>query len=154
MAELELNTPPADERPKLGWGYLGPVMLTCGGGGEMPAARFDTWIADMKRHEFDYVLGSTVGRTSINSVQRRQVVEALGHKRRVIVIVENRVMRGILTALDWLGLKVKSYDWPDIHRAATDLGAPGVEPAALAEALIQLREQTTGQDRSLWMRSE
>ncbi|MCA9681723.1 MAG: hypothetical protein KC457_05975 [Myxococcales bacterium] len=148
MATLEINAPP-DRSPdlvKLGWAYLGPVMMTCGEAGDMPVDRFDEWISDLGRHQFDYVLGSTIGPTAISGNQRRRVVEALKGKK-VVVIIDNRVMRGILTALGWLGLQLRSFEWSELESAAKYLDVPGLEPQQLVDALWSLREATTGERR-------
>ncbi|NVB42946.1 hypothetical protein G6O69_34310 [Pseudenhygromyxa sp. WMMC2535] len=149
MPDLEINVPdPSRDEVKLGWAFMGPVMLTCGASGDMPPRRFDEWITAMETHDFEYVLGSTIGATSISGMQRRRVVEALKHRRKTVVIIDSRVMRGILTALGWLGLKVRSFSWDALDEAEAYLDVPGFDKGALVDALWTLRQATTGERRA------
>ena len=121
------------------WAWQGPLLVTYAEPGAVPAARFNSWIACIKRHDFEYILGAATGGASITSGQRRAVIDTLGNKQHIAVLVDDRLTRGIFTALSWLGLKVRCFAWADIGSAIRHLDMPNANVDEVAKIVLELR---------------
>jgi hypothetical protein len=59
---------------------------------------------------------------SIDSAQRREIVEAMGdHKPRGAVMTPSRLARGMVTALSWFQSEIKAFAPDQYESAATHL---------------------------------
>ena len=94
------------------------VLISLTQSGPISDARWKQFLDDFRSSGVQYVLGTSVGSVDVNSVQRKSVAELLKGKR-IAVVTDHRIARGIVTALGWLGLDIKSFDWPSLI-AATD----------------------------------
>jgi hypothetical protein len=122
------------------WAWQGQLLVTYAEPGVVPVARFDAWISCIETHDFEYVLGGAGGGASISSNQRRAVMEALGDKQHISVLVDDRLTRGIFTALSWLGLRVRCFAWADMNRAIQYLAMPNVDVDQVAALVLELRK--------------
>lgn len=121
------------------WTRYGKLMIVYAEPGDVPAHRFDAWIADIEAYKFPFVIGAAGGGASITGKQRRRVIEAFGNERNVVVLVDDRLTRGIFTALSWLGLNVRCYPWLQMHEAIEYLELPELTTAEVAEMVVELR---------------
>ncbi len=124
------------------WGFHGSLLVTFASAGTIEPERFDEWIAAIRAHKVEFVLGAATGANTITGAQRRQVTEVFGGLTRISVVVDNRVTRGIFTALGWLGLNLKCHPWTEIDQAAAYLKAADVAQSAVVADLWQLRRAT------------
>lgn len=94
----------------------------------------------MAKTDFAYCIGTGLGAIEVNSVQRRDASRELKGKR-VVVVVDHAVARGIVTALSWLGLSIKAYDWNKLDEAVKFLELPGeMNQKQVMQAVLDLRD--------------
>jgi hypothetical protein len=63
------------------------------------------------------------GSSNSSSVQRKEGADLIkGRSIRVAVITDDRLVRGFVTALSWLGATVSAFSWLDIAPALRHLG--------------------------------
>jgi hypothetical protein len=75
-----------------------------------------------------------------NVVQRKQLAELFqGKLPPVAVITESAMVRGMLVALSWFGLKQRAFAPADFEKALQFLGANGHARTVVTKAIEQLR---------------
>jgi hypothetical protein len=68
-------------------------------------------------------IGASLGILEVSSVQRREAAEVIrANKMAVAVITDDILVRGVVTAVSWLGANARSFAWKDIDRAFERLG--------------------------------
>lgn len=117
------------------------VLISLTQAGPIPEARWKQFLDDFRASGVQYVLGTSVGSVDVNSVQRKSVSELLKGKR-IAVVTDHRIARGIVTALGWLGLDIKSFDWPSLTVAVDYLGIEGIETKDIVAAVTRLLKES------------
>lgn len=80
---------------------------------------------------------TSIGTVDVTSVQRKTVAEVLKvRKIQVVVVTEASLVRGLVTAVSWLGANIKAVDWPDIHKGLDHLDVTGSQQE---RALVMIR---------------
>lgn len=85
-------------------------------------------------------LALSVGAVSVTSVQRKIVADAL--KRRNIptaAVTDDRLVRGLVTAVAWLGVNIKPFAWSELTSAVEFLKIPPEKVDRVVAAAMQLR---------------
>lgn len=83
-------------------------------------------------------VGVSYGSVEVNSVQRKKTADALKRKNvQTVVITDDRLTRGIVTAISWLGANLKAFSWADIDKAVAAIEAP---PKVSRDILDSIRE--------------
>jgi len=119
--------------------FLGPLVISFNQAGHLSQDRWDQFIAEIEERPVTHCLGTGLGAIEVNSVQRRQAAAAL-RGLKVAVVSDHAVSRGIVTALGWLGLDIKSFSWGALEEAVRFLDVPGLSVEEIAQAAIELRD--------------
>lgn len=124
------------------WAFIGDrVLISLTQAGSISEARWKQFLDDFRASGVTHVLGTSVGSVDVNSVQRKSVSELLKGKR-IAVVTDHRIARGIVTALGWLGLDIKSFDWPSLSTAVDYLGVPGLATKDIVEVVAKLLKES------------
>ena len=122
------------------WAVVEDLLITLNRPGTLTDQRLDELLTERNQKNFNWALGLSIGQVTLNSVQRKRSVDAFSNLTRVAVIVEDRLTRGIVTALGWLGLgNMKSFLWEDLEKAVEYLAVPNVPAATIVEAATRLQ---------------
>ena len=105
------------------WTFIGTVGLVFHTDTELDDERWRDYIKELEGSGVTHLLGGAWGAASLTSVQRGQLSKALSGVPAAVV-VNHAVARGILTAVSWLGLKVKPFTWIDVEGAVKFLKLP------------------------------
>lgn len=126
------------EKAILEWVVVESVIISCSSAGEIPEDVWGKFITTISSQPIiTKILGLSVGNTTISSVQRKAASE-LAKKRHLLIVsvTDERVVRGILTALSWLGINIKTFSWKDLKEAVAALELrPGVDAKVLSTSL-------------------
>lgn len=106
----------------------------------MSDEHWDRFVSDILRKTTQRMLGIGIGAISVNSRQRRKLVQAM-HDKRVAAVLGSSVARGIATALGWMGLKIRGFGWDDIAGAFEYLESEHFSPEEGVELVAQLLER-------------
>ncbi len=123
------------------WQVVGDIIVTRTAD-EIPDAQWDPFIERISVGDIARIFSLVVGPATITATQRKGAAETF--KTRGIeatVITDNRMTRGILTALSWLGAHVKGFRWTDLEPALANLGATGDERDQLAAIAERCRQE-------------
>ncbi len=100
------------------------------------AIRDDVWngfVKDMSLKQVTKCLSLAVGDIDVTSVQRKAVSDVA--KARAIgtaVVTDAKLVRGMVTAVSWLGVDIKAFPWTGVKEALKHLKVtPATERLAL-----------------------
>lgn len=118
-------------------------IILCFSRGAIDADRFAQYIEECRMHGDTLVaaVGCSLGIATATSEQRKLVPVALKGKR-LAILADNIMTRGLVTALNWLGMKIKSFSWEQIDALVAYLDVEGIEPARIVEAIGELRDRS------------
>jgi hypothetical protein len=78
----------------------------------------------------------------MSSTQRRQAAQLAEElSLRTVVVTDDRIGRGIVTAVSWLGADIRAASWASIGDASVFLGKQGRSAATLASLAWELRRR-------------
>ena len=82
-----------------------------------------------------YCLVLCLGRVEVDAAQRRRSTQAVMRTRTaVVVLTDNRLTRGLATAVAWFGAKLDTYGWSELERA---VGMLEIEDATRRELVLE-----------------
>jgi hypothetical protein len=126
------------------WATSGSLIVSFSHPGNIPIARFAEFLDTLRSDsQLKHVLVVSVGSAPIDSVQRKSLADTVRDRdMKVAVVLDNAFTRGILTALSWLGVKIKTFDPAKERDAISHLGFPDTEFDRIVQAIDQLRKIT------------
>ncbi|WP_156339075.1 hypothetical protein [Chondromyces crocatus] len=95
---------------------------------------------DLMTKGINRYLATSLGAVQVNSVQRKITADAL--KKRNIptaAVTDDRLVRGLVTAVAWLGVNIKPFAWSELREAALFLKVPATKVDRIIEAAVRLR---------------
>lgn len=123
------------------WTELGPLMIAYSTGGRMVDDVFEKFVHDLKTRPIRAYLGANVGNFEITSIQRKYIAQELKGKNLVLAIVTDELLvRGIVTAVSWLGMNVRSFSWAEMRSALRYLALPPHLDDKALEIIQQLKK--------------
>lgn len=83
---------------------------------------WDAFVADIMTQRPRYCVLLCLGRVEVDAAQRRRSTHAFVRTRSsVIVVTDNRMTRGLVMTVAWLGAKLDAFTWPELPRALDGL---------------------------------
>jgi hypothetical protein len=137
MVKPVFHMPPTGKSSAHAWVVVGDMLISVTQEGDVPMEFWDPFIADLGSPGVKRVLGLAIGSITIHAKQRRTAVVAMKDKR-VAAVVGSSVARGIATALSWMGLQLRAYDWTGLTDAFDYLEPPGLSLEAFLEIVRDL----------------
>ena len=115
---------------------IADVLLICSGAGVLADPDFQRMYGACKQASVRKILGLS-GPTEMTSVQRKAAAEIAKDRGIFTVTITNeRLTRGIVTAVSWLGMNIKAYSWDELRTGIRQLGlTPDLEELVYEEAL-------------------
>ncbi len=123
---------------------VGDLLVSFATAGPISDQDWTTFIDFVKMPAVVKYLGASVGATEASSVQRKEAA-ALFKARRipVAVVTDAGLVRGIVTAVSWLGVDIKAFDWPDLAKALEHLKVTGAQQQKAADAILRMKAKYT-----------
>lgn len=109
------------------------VMVTRNRPGTVDDRLWNKYIEDLLKANVKATFSMVEGSITVTATQRRSAAEALKSKDvPAVVIIDDRISRGILTAISWLGGNVKGFSWSEVDEAVKAVGTAPATRAKLA----------------------
>jgi hypothetical protein len=137
LAKHEYNAPSSGDFWPHTWVVAGDLVISLTQEGAIPDDKWDRFVADISRRSTHRMLGIGIGAISVNTRQRRKLVQAMSDKR-VAAVLGSSVARGIATALGWMGLKIRAFGWNSLPEAFEYLESPDLPPELGVEVVTEL----------------
>ena len=119
------------------WTLVGDVLVSFSLPGVIPDKVWDDFVKDLGRQRIVGCLVLCIGAVDVNSIQRKTAGDAvLQRKLPVVVVTDDRVVRGLVTAVGWLGVQIDSFSWSQLDGAVNKLRvSPATSSRCVEEAL-------------------
>lgn len=80
------------------------------------------------------------GSFNSSSVQRKEGADIVKSRNlSVAVVTDDRLVRGVVTALSWLGAKVSAFSWADVATAVEHVGGEGERASRILGTINKFR---------------
>ena len=128
------------------WVKDGDVMIGVNTTGKISDEDWSAFMAEFGASDYKIYMGFSLGILEVSSAQRKQSAAAIRENgTSVIVITDEVLVRGIVTAVSWLGANVKSFPWRDVDRALQYADLEDHKTKILAQ-VDSLRDEVTALD--------
>lgn len=119
---------------------VGEVLISFATDGRMSDESMNAMLNDMRTKPIKKFLGTDIGGVEVTSVQRAAGAELVREKGiSVVVVTDERIMRGVVTALSWLGANIKSYSWTTLEDAVRHLGVNSSQEREIVDTVLAMR---------------
>lgn len=109
------------------------VMVTRNRPGPVDDRLWNKYIEELLKADVKATFSLVEGSITVTATQRRSAAEALKTKSLpAVVIIDDRISRGILTAISWLGGNVKGFSWSEVDKAVNAVDTSPATRAKLA----------------------
>jgi hypothetical protein len=119
---------------------LDDVLVNFRHDGPLPEPAFDEWVRELSRPAIRRFVSCAIGPVQLTSTQRKRA-SALAEERGlgVVVVTDDRVGRGIVTAVSWLGARIRAVSWQDVDGGGAWLGLTPARAKDLTNLVWELR---------------
>jgi hypothetical protein len=101
------------------WADVDSVMVSCSGAGAVDDAKWRSFAQDLEtKPMITRYVGGVIGLTEVTSTQRKLVVDILKNRKiHSVIVTDERLMRGMITAAAWLGADIDGCSWLEMEAA-------------------------------------
>ena len=138
----EINAP-EDGSSNYNWAVIGKLLISFATSGSVPTQRFNEYLDALRNRQPTHVLAISQGTVTVDSVQRKAAADLVKDKGvKIAVLVDSAVTRGLITALSWLGVGMKSFGPGQEREALEYLATPSIDIPSTLEVIELLRKRT------------
>jgi len=119
MHALSISQPrqPTVDEPHR-WKTIDDVIVSFTIPGRITDQVWDAYLRAITVQRPRYCLVLCLGRVEVDAAQRRRSTQAVMRTRTaVVVLTDNRLTRGLATAVAWFGARLDTYGWSELERA-------------------------------------
>lgn len=107
------------------WAFVGDTAISFTTAGQLEDGEWDRFIADLKSKPVARYLATNLGTIEVSSVQRKKFTDFSKTKPfPLAVVTDEKLVRGLVTAISWVGVNVKAFSWKELKAAVDHLGVP------------------------------
>lgn len=122
------------------WTTVGPTMISCSTDGKMDDATWKAFAKDLESKGITKYIQGVIGMVDVSSLQRKLVVDILtAHKISAVIVTDDRLVRGMITAASWLGANIKGFAWAELKLAVEHIEEVGVTKDRIMAAMQTMR---------------
>ena len=100
------------------WVKIGNLMIAVNTAGNISDERWARFIEDFGAEGHGGYLGGSLGILEVSSAQRKSAAKAMRERGfPVSILTDDVLVRGVVTAVSWLGANAKSYPWSQLDLA-------------------------------------
>ncbi|PRP97864.1 hypothetical protein ENSA5_30970 [Enhygromyxa salina] len=123
------------------WIKDGGLMVAVNTAGNLNDEAWASFMAEFEAGDYTHYIGASLGVLEVTATQRKQAAAAIRRtKVTVAIITDDMLVRGVVTAVSWLGANAQSFPWKDIDRALDKL-ALGDRKDGVKQTLNRLRDE-------------
>jgi hypothetical protein len=128
--------------------HVDDVLVLCWSAG---AVTSEDWAHCMKGHRhkpISLAVNGCLGTVELTSLQRKEGGAYIKeHRIKSLVITDDRIVRGLATAVSWVGADVSAFAWDDLPAAMKHVEIDQGKGAEVINALLFLRRGVERQAR-------
>src|SRR4051812_2508731 len=124
------------------WEVYGDTFISFTTGGPVTDAVWDDFVKDLRTKAYSTYLGTSVGIVELSSVQRKNAAEGLKSRNaKSAVVTDERLVRGLVTAVSWLGVNVKAFSWAELRESISFLKLSPDSIEAVYDRVVLMRNR-------------
>jgi hypothetical protein len=125
------------------WSILQDLYISVATPGEVSDEDWKVFLQAVREHPaITKCLFANLGKVEATSLQRKQGAELFKSRNiRAAVITDDTFVRGLVTAVNWLGANVNAFSWSDTKNALKYLGTVGSAAERAHDVLTKLRAE-------------
>lgn len=132
------------KKAAFGWGVVGDVIISYTANGSLSDVDWKPFIEELKTRPCRRWLAATRGTVEVTSIQRKWATEIMTARSiEAVVITDENLVRGIVTAASWLGAKVTAYPWSKMTDAVAKLGVSTGSISRVVETVDDIARRAT-----------
>lgn len=125
----------AEITPVIRWAIVDHVLIVLSGTGSVPDDQWQGMHAAMNEEAVRVYLGVSVGSVHLTRAQRQEGAETVKRRKLLAVVVtDERLVRGVVTAVRWLGADVNAFPLDELDQALEFVNL-GPEASAVIDEL-------------------
>jgi hypothetical protein len=125
------------------WQIIGDLLVSFTSSGVISDETWGQFAADIRNPQVTRLLSSTMGDIDVTSTQRKLAADsARTRKMPVAVVADSKVVRGMVTAVSWLGVDIKSFGWDELPQAMTFLKVSSATEKRAIEVVRRFRVES------------
>lgn len=98
--------------------YIDDALLMCFQPGPFSNVEWDRLLGQMRKKPITRVIAGSLGVNDPNGIQRKEGAAFLmEHKIQAVVVTDDRLVRGFVTAASWVGANISAFGWSDLRGA-------------------------------------
>jgi hypothetical protein len=116
---------PVMNESRFEWVIIDDLVVDISTAGKLPPARWEEFRRVVERSPVRKILATAIGTTEMDSVTRKSASDLAQKKGlKVAAVTDDRLVRGLVTAVSWLGTNVKAFSWEELDKAIVHLDVP------------------------------
>ena len=121
------------------WVIINDLMIGHGTSGPVDDTVWNEYVSDLETKPITRYLGAMVGAFSVNSIQRKVAAEVAKKKKiKIGVLTDDRLVRGLVTAVAWMGTDIRAFSWNEMEAVFQFLKVSGPLLLRAREAIREL----------------
>lgn len=120
---------------------VGEVLISFSMDGVISVDSMNLVFDQLRSGKIKTFLATDQGGVEVTSIQRAEsakIVKEMGIS--IVIITDERIIRGVVTAMSWLGANIKAFSWSDIDKAVTHLQVGADEADRIRKTIFKLRQ--------------
>lgn len=135
----------ATEKVRSKWVVFQDVLISVSLPGPLIDEEWNQFLKDLRTQPITKYLSGSLGRTETSSIQRKQSADILKSRGiRTAVVTDDAFVRGVVTAVGWLGANVDAFPWSKPREALQYLGVTGSTADLALDVLSGIRRDLEG----------
>lgn len=132
------------------WSMVDNLMISFATPGVLSDNEFDLWMKEFMATPFTKYLNTSVGFINLHTVQRKRAAEVMKKKAaKTAVITDEMLIRGVVTAISWMGADIKAFKWDEMHLALRHLDVSPQTTIRAMDAVRRMKTSATGMPASV-----
>ena len=131
------------------WTVQGDLMVSFYMPGPISDETWQDYCDTIASDKVAKVLATSIGAVEVNSPQRKQVSDALkaAPQVAVAVVTDEPIVRGLMTAVSWLGrVDLKAFPWHKVAEAYRHLAPSGISEKEALDLVDAVRRRVEARD--------
>lgn len=124
------------------WTFVRGTIISLTTPGPNTDDNFLAFAKDIAKPTTTTCLALAIGTATVSSKQRKMVADALNvNKIPCAAISDDSIVRGLITAVSWLGVNIKAFSWAHLEDAIAFLNVPAPWDVQVREAAQELERK-------------
>lgn len=124
------------------WLIIDDLFISFATNGTVEDKEWGLFLEDLQSKPVKRYLAVSVGTLQLTSLQRKQVAEVVTRRSiPIAAVTDERLVRGVVTAISWLGANIKAFSWAEMQDALVYLGLRPSIAAQVTGAVLKIKSE-------------